>query len=262
MKPRVIACLQQKGGVGKTASCSALGRCLAEKGKRVLMIDLDPQMNLSFINGVNVQNVPYTISMVWDGKASIQDAVQPVILPNLDIITGGLSLASADMQYSGRMGREKLLEVALEPIRNQYDYILIDCPPYLGLLTMAAATAATEIIIPTTCDVLAIQGLSQLWGFIQNIHKYCNTSLQVSGILLTMYDKTLLTTKGLENQIETAAITAGTKVYNTRIRYSQAIQTAQARRDTSIYGKVRVNAIADYMSFADEVIEEERKANE
>ena len=256
METRIICIMQQKGGVGKTMTTAALGRCLAARGERVLLLDCDPQQNLTLINGLSCTDILHTLHDVFTGQASIQDAIRPVLLPSLDLITGGLRLASFDMQFGGQLGREHLLSRALQPIKDNYDYIIIDTPPSLGLMSVTAATAANEIIIPMDCSILAIQGLSQLWEFLNNIRSYYNTKLRINGILLTMYDSRSLTTKGLEHQIETAATAAGSKVYQTRIRFSQSIKTSQARQDTSLYSKSNINAIQDYMDFAAEVIKE------
>lgn len=251
---QILAFMIQKGGTSKTTSCSALAHGLTAKGKTVLLIDLDPQQNLSFAEGVNVLDIPCTLYEVWKDHKPIKDAIQPVNLA-LDIITGGLSLASADFEFSGAVGREQLLKRSIDQLSADYDYCIVDCPPSLGLLTMNAATAADQVIIPMTVDALAIQGLSQLWGFLANIRTFCNPGLSVAGILLTKYDDRTLTTKGLENLIVQSADQAGTKVFQNRIHKSQAIETAQSLQTTDVYSQ-NARAAADYRSFTGELLEE------
>ena len=250
---RTFSFMIQKGGTAKTTSTAALAEGLHGSGKTVLLIDLDPQQNLSFVEGMDVLQIDRTLYDVWKGEVTIQDAIH-CIKTGLDIITGGLALASADFEFSGKAGREQLLKRSLDGIRNEYDYCLVDCPPSLGLLTMAAATAADGVVIPMTCDALSLQGLSQLWSFLGDIRTYCNNNLTVSGILLTQYDERTITTKALEQQIIAAAEQAGTKVYDTRIHRSAAIRTAQAAQ-ADIFGKPS-RAADDYMQFTMEFLKD------
>ena len=259
---KTIAIMIQKGGTGKTTTVSALASGLNSAalasglnstGKTVLLVDLDPQQNLSFAEGVDLISIPCTLYDVWKGKQAIDQAVQ-TIRPGRDIITGGLQLASADFEFSGAVGREQLLKRSLDQIAGQYDYCLIDCPPSLGLLSMNACTACNSILIPMCVDALSIQGLTQLWDFIRNIKTYCNPDLTVCGILLTQYDDRTLTTKALESQIIQSAQQAGTKVFTTRIHRSQAIRTAQAQRAIDIYDSTAVRAAVDYRSLTQEII--------
>lgn len=249
---RTIAFIMQKGGVGKSTSAAALAYGLENRGNRVLMIDADPQQNLSFIVGADVTSIDATLYDVWHGKVPIGYAVHMVEF-SLDLITGGLALASADFEFSGKPAREQLLARSLQPIRDKYDYIIIDCPPSLGLMTMTAATAADSIIIPCGTDILSLQGLVQLWDFIDNIRLYCNADLDVDGILLTMYDDNVQTTKILESQIENIAALQETRVFNTKIHRSQAIKTAQAKRDITVFDR-KSRAAADYNTFVVELL--------
>ena len=248
---KTIAFMQQKGGVAKSTSTAALAYDLNAVGKNVLVMDADPQQNLSFIMGANVLEIDGTLYDVWKGTRSITEVIQSVRV-GIDLITGGLALASADFEFSGTVGREQLLKRCLADVSG-YDYILIDCPPSLGLLTMTAATAADDVIIPMCVDILSIQGMTQLFDFLDSIKEYCNASLSVAGILLTVYDDTVLTTKGLESQIQEIADSHGIKVFDTRIHKAQAIKTAQARQDFDIFGK-RSRAATDYRSFTAELL--------
>ena len=248
----VIATMIQKGGTGKTTSTAALASGLTSSGKNVLLVDLDPQQNLSFAEGLDVLNIPATLYEVWKGLSSLEDAIQHISL-QLHIITGGLSLTSADFEFSNLVGREQLLKRNLNELSNRYDYCLIDCPPSLGLLAMNAATAANNILIPITVDALAIQGLTQLWDFISNIKIYCNSDLSIVGILLTQYDPRTMTTKGLEDQITHFSQLVGTRVFNAKIHKSQAIRTAQATQTTDVFYK-SVKAAADYRDFTEELL--------
>ena len=249
-----IAITIQKGGTGKTTTSSALASGLTAAGQRVLLVDMDPQQNLSYSSGVDVLDIPCTLYDVWKGNRRIQDAIQTVNLQT-DIITGGLALASADFEFSGTVGREQLLKRSISQVSDRYDYCILDCPPSLGLLTMTALTAADKVIIPMTVDALAIQGLAHLWGFIQNVKEYCNPGLIVSGILLTMYEPGTITTKALESQIVSFADQAGIRLFHARIRKSQAIRTAQAQQSTDIYNRTaQVKAAADYRLFVAELM--------
>ena len=249
---KIIALTNQKGGVAKTTTAFTLAAGLAERGRRVLMVDMDAQSNLSLAAGVNLFDMPYTLYDVF--KGTVPDGLPGIIQevkPGLNIVTSGLKMASADMDFT-QMGREYMLKNELATVSGSYDYAVIDTPPTLGVATMNALAAADEIIIPTTADVFALQGISQLNGFIQNVRKYCNPGLKVSGLLLTRYNGRTNIAKALEDTIARAAEQLNTKVFKTRVRQSVTVMETQLQRITLFEAAPGTPVAADYKEFIDE----------
>lgn len=242
----------QKGGVGKSTTASATAAGLYNRGNRVLMVDADPQSNLSFMNGVDVLNVPATLYDVFSGTAAIQDAIQPLKV-GMNIVTGGLQLTAADSTFT-QIGRERLLSEALDPVKGNYDFCIIDTNPSLGVLTMNAMTAANYIVIPMTADALALQGMMQLSRFINDVRKYCNPNLQIAGILITMYNDRTRLSRALEDTINQTADAMDTKVFKSRIRRAQAISDAIALKADIYEQAPTATATADYSAFIDELL--------
>lgn len=184
---RVIAFCNQKGGVGKTTTTASLGVCLADTGYKVLLVDLDPQANLSMGLGIDVYNLEHSVyDVLQRPENGVADVVQPV--NGLDILPSTLDLTAAELELAGKYGREWLLKEALDIVRDQYDFILIDAPPSLGLFTLNALTAANEVIIPVQVHVYALRGLSQLQQTIRLVQKH-NPALHIGGVVCTMYDR-------------------------------------------------------------------------
>lgn len=251
---KTIVFSNQKGGVGKSTTASATAAGLYNRGKRVLMVDADPQSNLSFMNGVDVLNVPATLYDVFTGSADLKDAIQTLKI-GLDIVTGGLQLTVADSRFTD-LGRERLLSKALEPIKGNYDFCIIDTNPSLGIITINAMTAADYIVIPITADALALQGMMQLSGFINNVRENCNRSdLQIAGILITMYNDRTRLSRALEDTINQTADAMDTKVFKSRIRRAQAISDAIALKADIYEQAPAATATADYNAFIDELLE-------
>ncbi|MEX2246360.1 MAG: AAA family ATPase [Dehalococcoidia bacterium] len=182
----VIALANQKGGVGKTTTAINLGAALASRHKRVLVFDSDPQANSSTGLGVRCEGVS-TYDVII-GAAQVSDAVVPTGVEGLDLAPATPALAGAEVELVPMMAREYRLKRALETVRKQYDYILIDCPPSLGLLTVNALTAADEVIVPVQCEYLALEGLSQLTATLELVRRNLNSTLRLRGLLLTMFD--------------------------------------------------------------------------
>ncbi|NMP20923.1 ParA family protein [Sulfobacillus harzensis] len=185
---RVIAVANQKGGVGKTTTVINLAAYLADSGKRVLAIDVDPQGNTTTGLGIEKSLVDVSIYDVLLGGEPLMEALIPTEVVGLHLLPATLDLAGAEVELSQQEGRELLLEKEVRLIRDRYDYVFIDCPPSLGLLTINALTAADSVIIPMQCEFFALEGLSQLLSTIELVQKRLNPRLKLEGVLLTMYD--------------------------------------------------------------------------
>lgn len=186
--PRVIAVANQKGGVGKTTTAVNLSACLAELGYRVLVCDLDPQGNATTGLGLNPRNLDSSMYEVILNDLPLEDCVEPTSVKNLFIAPASLDLAGAEIELVPAFSRELRLKRAIEAVHDQYDYVLIDCPPSLGLLTVNGLAAATEVIVPIQCEYYALEGLGQLLRNVALVQKNLNPSLEVTAIILVMYD--------------------------------------------------------------------------
>ncbi len=183
---RVLALANQKGGVAKTTSTHALGAALVEQGQRVLLVDLDPQACLTFSNGVDPEALELSIHDVLLGRVSASDAL--IRRGDLHLLPSTIDLAGGEVHLLSKTGREYALRKALEPIRESYDIVLIDCPPSLGILTINGLTAADEVLIPLQCETLSKRGVGQLLETIDDVRAYTNPRLTVRGVIATMYD--------------------------------------------------------------------------
>ena len=183
---RIIAVSNQKGGVGKTTTSVNLAACVAEKGKRVLLVDIDPQGNAS--SGLGVTERSPSIYDVLLGEESAENAVRKTEFDNLSVLPSDMALAGAEIELVAIPERETLLRKALETVRDQYDYIFIDCPPSLSLLTLNAMTAADSVLIPIQCEYYALEGVGQLMNTLQLVKKRLNPALEIEGVVLTMLD--------------------------------------------------------------------------
>ncbi len=186
--PRILAIANQKGGVGKTTTSVNLGASLAEMGYRVLVVDLDPQGNATTGLGVNARELAGSIYDVIMSDAPVEDCVEPTSLKNLFVAPATIDLAGAEIELVPAFSRELKLRRALHEIRDDYDYIVIDCPPSLGLLTVNGLAAADDVVVPIQCEYYALEGLSQLIRNVSLVQKNLNPSLDVRGIVLTMFD--------------------------------------------------------------------------
>jgi chromosome partitioning protein len=184
---RIISVANQKGGVGKTTTVLNLGVALHEEGKQVLLVDLDPQAALSTSLGVAVSETQKTIYQVLLSQILAIKSIQPTS-SGPDLIPANIDLAAAEVELVAEMGRERILADALRPVRDRYDFILVDCPPSLGLLTINALVAADEVLIPLQCEYLAMRGLGLLLRTVDRVKSKLNPSLEVAGILVTMYN--------------------------------------------------------------------------
>jgi chromosome partitioning protein len=185
---KIIAISNQKGGVGKTTTAVNLGACLAQINNKVLVIDHDPQGNTTSGIGIKKSVLKKCIYDVLINEIPLSEVTLPTQIANLKIVPATIRLAGAEAELVGMLARDQRLKRAIEPIKDQYDYILIDCPPSLGNLTINALAAADSLIVPIQCEYYALEGLSQLMKTIQLVQKYSNPHLHIEGVLLTMYD--------------------------------------------------------------------------
>ncbi|SPT94462.1 chromosome partitioning protein transcriptional regulator [Bacillus subtilis] len=185
---KIIAITNQKGGVGKTTTSVNLGACLAYIGKRVLLVDIDPQGNATSGLGIEKADVEQCVYDILVDDADVIDIIKATTVENLDVIPATIQLAGAEIELVPTISREVRLKRALEAVKQNYDYIIIDCPPSLGLLTINALTASDSVVIPVQCEYYALEGLSQLLNTVRLVQKHLNTDLMIEGVLLTMLD--------------------------------------------------------------------------
>jgi chromosome partitioning protein len=247
--PRVIAFANQKGGVAKTTTTLNLAVAFAERGLRVLAIDLDPQGNLTMSQGMNPDTIERSMFDVLVHKLPITEVVERM---EIDIAVSSIDLAGAELALSSMIGRERALEKALLPVRSEYDYILIDTPPSLGLLTINALVAANGVIVPVQCEYLSLRGLVQLENTMSMIRENLNPEVRIAGILPTMYDNRTLHSR---EAVEILEENFGELVFRTRIR--KTIRYAEAPVKGSSVLKYEPNgpAAEAYRALAEEVLD-------
>lgn len=248
---KIIAVINQKGGVGKSTTAEALTTGLAFKGFTCLAIDLDAQGNLTYTAGANTNGV--TALGLLTGETKAQDAIQH--LKNWDIIVSNKALAGAD-NYISDTGKEYRLKEAIEPIRGNYDYIIIDTPPALGILTINALTACNSVIIPAQADIYSLQGISQLAETMKPVKKYCNPALYIEGILLTRYNARSILNRDVAELIKQLAAKLGTKLYKTTIREGVAIKESQISQLSIFEYAPKAKVTKDYRAFIDELLKD------
>lgn len=246
---KVIAFANQKGGVAKTTTTLNLGVALAEKGLRVLAVDLDPQGNLTMSQGWNPDEIDRSMFDVLVHKLPISEIVRQ---NELDVAVSSIDLAGAELALSAMIGRERALEKALQPVHEAYDYILIDTPPSLGLLTINALVAASGVIVPVQCEYLSLRGLVQLENTLSMIRENLNPQVAIQGILPTMFDRRLLHSR---EAVEILKENFGDLVLNTKIRKTVRYAEAPVKGQSVLGYEPSGEAASMYRDLAKEVLD-------
>lgn len=248
---KVLCFSNHKGGVGKSCSTCNIGAGLARKGKKVLLIDLDPQANLSLSFGL--KDIEKNIYSVLLGSSSMKDTIYN-IGENLDLIPSNLDLAGAEIELSSEAGREVILKECISELSSLYDYILIDCAPSLGLLTINAFTAATEIYIPLQAQYLSLQGVSKLTDVIEKVQKRLNKGLKIGGVFITQFDARKVLNRDIAQAIEKYF---SHQVLKTKIRDNVALAEAPGHGQDIFRYSPKCNGAEDYESLCCEIIAKE-----
>ncbi len=252
---RIISVANQKGGVGKTTTTVNLGSCLAYMGQKVLLVDMDAQGNATSGMGIRKPDVEQDIYDVLVNEVPIADAILPSSRENLDIVPATLQLAGAEIELTSMMARESRLKTALSELHANYDFILIDCPPSLGHLTINAFTASDAILIPVQCEYYALEGLSQLLNTVRLVQKHFNPSLEIEGVLLTMFDAR--TNLGAE-VVEEVRRYCQEKVYDTVIPRNVRLSEAPSHGLSIVDYDIRSKGAEVYQALAKEVLAREK----
>jgi chromosome partitioning protein len=248
---RIISIANQKGGVGKTTTSVNLSACLAHLGKKVLLIDTDPQGNATSGVGINKGDVQNCIYDVLIDDAEVRSAVMQTKVEGLHVLPATIALAGAEIELVSTISREVRLKHALDEVKGEYDYIIVDCPPSLGLLTLNALTASDGLIIPVQCEYYALEGLSQLLSTIRLVQKHLNQDLMIDGVLLTMFDAR--TNLGIQ-VIEEVKKYFQDKVYHTVIARNVRLSEAPSHGEPIIVYDPRSRGAEVYLELAKEVI--------
>ena len=245
---KTISIINNKGGVGKTTSSVNIGAGLCRLGKKILLVDLDPQCNLT--QSLGITDPERTIYGAIRGRYEVTPLQ---ILKGLDIVPSTLDLSGAEVELSGEPGREFILRELLEPLRGSYDYILIDCPPSLGLLVINALTASQDVLIPIQAQYLAIQGLTKLIEIIEKIKKRLNKELQINGVFITQYNSHKILNRDVATAIGEYFREGEVCIYSTRIRDNVALAEAPAQGLDIFRYSPRSYGATDYLSLCKEI---------
>jgi len=254
---KIISISNQKGGVGKTTTAVNLCACLAAAERRTLLLDLDPQGNAT--SGCGLTDFKLTSYELLLGNAKLMDCAYATSIPYLDLVPSDRRLAGAEIELVPQVSRERFLSSALDDVIGDYDFVIIDTPPSLGLLTLNALTAADSVLIPIQCEYYALEGLSQLLSTVQIVQKSLNTSLRIEGVLLTMFDRRLK----LSNQVAEEAISYfDDTVFETKIPRNVRLSEAPSFGKPILLYDVDCLGSQSYMDLAGEIIAKNRNAAE
>ena len=248
---RVIAIANQKGGVGKTTTAINLSACLADLGKKVLALDLDPQGNMTSGLGVDKDEIERSVYDLIIGNAGIEECICKNVLDNLDVLPSNIDLSAAEIEMIGVENKEFILKNEMEKIKDDYDFVIIDCPPALSMLTINAMTTADSVLVPIQCEYYALEGLTQLIHTIELVQERLNSSLQIEGVVFTMYDaRTNLSLQVVENVKDNL----NQNIYKTIIpRNIRLAEAPSYGMPINMYDPKSAGA-ESYMQLADEVI--------
>jgi chromosome partitioning protein len=251
---RTVAIVNQKGGVGKTTTAINLAASLALSGAKILLIDADPQGNSSSGVGISRSDSDLTLYEVLSGSCSISQATLATVIEDLFLVPSSIDLLGAEIELVGKEGREKILSDALSDIKNDYRYIIIDCPPSLGVLTLNSLVAADSLLVPVQCEYYALEGLSLLTRTIQLVQGAFNPDLELEGILLTMFD----TRNNLAHQVsEEVKKHFGDKVYETVIPRNIALSEAPSHGKPALLYDFKSRGAQSYLALAKEILNED-----
>ncbi len=248
---RVIAIANQKGGVGKTTTAINLSACLTELGKKVLALDMDPQGNMTSGLGVDKDEVEYSVYDLIIGNVGIEECICKSVLENLDVLPSNIDLSAAEIEMIGVDNKEFIIKNEMEKIKGNYDFVIIDCPPALSMLTINAMTTADSVLVPIQCEYYALEGLSQLIHTIELVQERLNSSLEIEGVVFTMYDaRTNLSLQVVENVKDNL----NQNIYKTIIpRNIRLAEAPSYGMPINMYDPKSAGA-ESYMQLADEVI--------
>ena len=253
---KLVAIANQKGGVGKTTTTVNLAACLGALDKKVLLIDADPQANASSGLGIDIESVKVGSYQVLEHTSSAKDAILKTSSPNLDIIASHIDLVAIEIELVDKERREYMLKESLEEIKDDYDYIIIDCAPSLGLITLNSLVAADSVIIPIQCEYFALEGLGKLLNTIKSIQKIHNKDLDIEGLLLTMFDSRLRLSNQVVDEVQKHF---STMVFDTIIRRNTRLGEAPSYGESIIAYDATSKGAVNYLNLANELLKKNQQ---